>query len=251
MDFKNAKSVDVASCKSLVDDRSGMEGLRYVPDYYYPNWIKVDGKWFFKKDSLDYFQLAAELVGSYLAKFFKLPTVDYQICFDGNNYSLMSLNHMHDGLQYVNGIDLANLGFSLEQFLKFILEKYDVDLQYDLFKVCILDYLMSQSDRHFSNLLFIKDDGKLYLDMVFDYACSFNCLKDILKTDFYTCDSNAIISFVKQNSNMMNYINDMLEVNICSILNDVESQFGIVVDSDIKDQVSYYFEKKKEFLRRR
>lgn len=159
-----------------------------------------------------------------------------------------------------------NIDNKLKNILK--LKKYCNKEDYEnlinnIFKMTCLDYLMGQADRVASNFLFEKDDTKLTLAPLFDYAEAYESTKEGYPYDRYRKQlpfsvGNAFMSlafwepkfnsFLIKYPNFTNYLEIVSEIDIIEILEEIEKEYYLNIPDYYKDYFDIRTKEKQSVL---
>lgn len=146
---------------------------------------KIDNEFYFYKELFEFYCMINELIGVYLANFFSLPTIKYQIGEKNNEYSLLSKNFKEKNKDYyfINNINIVGLQTHIDTLDNIYLLK-QLCINEDnsnnfidrLLKLFSLDIYSNQADRVSSNLMFEQDKKtrEFNLSTIYDYEYSFS-----------------------------------------------------------------------------
>lgn len=234
-------------------------------------WHEVVSKYHRFKFSDKLVRILNELIGPKLALKFDLRTVNNipAIMDYGENiklYGILPENFKDINREYLTMHELGfkskqNIDNKLKNILK--LKKYCNKEDYEnlinnIFKMTCLDYLMGQADRVASNFLFEKDDSKLTLTPLFDYAEAYESTKEGCPYDRYRKQlpfsvGNAFMSlafwepkfnsFLRKYPNFTNYLEIVSEIDIIEILEEIEKEYYLNIPDYYKD---YFYIRTKE-----
>lgn len=211
----------------------------------WPNWVKLDNIWYYYKERVDEYYILNELIGTYLADYFSINTVNYKIAKNNDNYGLLSKNFRECKTKYYTSYDWdlfnnnnsTNILYTLRSFC--LDEQNYHNLLNDIFKMMAIDSYMGQMDRNANNFFFSVKDGNTRLAPLFDYERSFN---------FNFEDSwqylNYILTLKYPSSDLYGLFNDFPEFYSCfssilnidmeNILNSIENDYDLKIDDGYK-----------------
>ncbi|MFA5603394.1 MAG: hypothetical protein WDA12_00880 [Bacilli bacterium] len=228
-------------------------------------WHYINGKYYRFKFFDRIYPILNELIGPKLAKFMDLKTAcNTPAILDCDEhfkmYGVLSENFKDPAKEYV---DMFDIGFrhkkkpnykNIDLLKRFCLEEDYYPLINDLFKMTCIDYLMEQVDRVASNFLFEKDGNKLSFAPLFDYAESFDYAKygcTFNKRENHDLSFSVANSFIapiftekkfekilKKHPSFGAYLKRICEIDIISIINEIEAEHNIKISDEHKDH--YY-----------
>ena len=90
MILNEAKNIiDITGSSSIFNAKDFPSGYSDSSTYN-KNWYKYQNHWYYFKDLITEDEVTSELLGSYVAKYLGLPTVNYQIARLNGSYGLIS-----------------------------------------------------------------------------------------------------------------------------------------------------------------
>ena len=187
--------------------------------------------YFFKEESSlkQYFSLFNELLGSYLAKRIKLPTVEYKVAVRGGILGIASKDFRSDKrYQFLKlGKDIKYTMFMLDEVLKkCISDSNRKEFMTEYYKLLALDFAMGQQDRAGVNVQIAreKSTGKISLAPVYDYeACfpyGFDKINNPLK------DVDEVIPFIKETPEFKEIVFDTFDNDFGEIITDIFDDYS-------------------------
>ena len=249
----------------------------------YPNWYNIDGTLYYFKEISDMEKLINELLGPYLAQFYGLSSIQYELGYLNNKTKetgLLSKNFYLKDRRYKNlseigpvnvyGIVNNNCINDVLKICKTKAEKKHLMLQ--ILKMVALDFYSHQTDRTAPNINF-QVLPTISLAPLFDYSETFDIENKLEGANQYSYIRNRYYfdnkEYIYENNlfkmifpskemekmfdeypEFYEDINDILRIDIEKYLDLIEMKYDIIIPKKLRDYYLKYDERKKEFVRK-
>ncbi len=219
--------------------------------------------WYKKAENMYYFkilehdeQIVSELLGSYLAKYFRLPTITYQIAQKGNDYGLLSADLRKNQQLFNNYHIWDNYYTNLKEFLINIDKEFSNKLLLQqFFSVALLNIIMNEDDFNIQSFLFTGHDKQdLSLIGVLDFAAGSITMADKkyyfpLANDLFIIDVTELSAIINRFPSLEDLLTKFLNVNISYFLNLIENDYEISIPKFIKNNCLDYEHNIKKYVK--
>ena len=251
--------------KLKYEEASLITGIDKGTIFCYNNWFLINEKAYYYKYLSGINQLLNELIGSYLAKFFNLPTVSYSLASYNCDIGIISENFRKPNCTY----------FDCQEFI--IYDTNELSLMYlkkichnnqnyqsiveDILKVMVFDFYRNETDRNIQNLYFEKKENSTFLAPLFDYEQSFTINRNqmfnsILDFDlpkeknYISIYTYEIYKYFKKYPQFYENFKKILEIDLEKIINQIITDYSLNIKEDIITKYLELDEKKKQYVKR-
>ena len=268
-----------------ITDQSFLErsiGIKKPYQEKYQNWYNIDNElYYFKKISSEQ-QLINELLGPYLANFFGLEAINYQLSIHHTNKNknpgLISKSIFNPDNSYKNLSELVDYniyGEPKEECLEDVIDlcKNDYDkycLMLEALKLATLGFYSHQTDHCYINLDF-QIEPTIALAPIYDFEESFD-INSENKPPKYFLQSNInwfeeqryiyksqLITIIFSRENLKDFFEkypefyqrviSILDLDLIDILKTIEKQYDLTISASLKEHYLTFDEKQKQFTR--
>ena len=208
---------------------------------YTINWYKGNGNWYYFKHLNLEEKIVSELLGSYIAKYFNLPTVNYKVGKLKDHYGLLSQELCKNDCLFLDKFLWDKYDYNLVNFLDQIQRNFqNKNLVREFFDTALVNYFMGQPDFNKGSLVFTgHDESDITLKGVLDFekariTCVGAKFLESFHTSFYWFDENNLMAILSFFPELQQEVNKLLNLDVTFLLNKIENDYGIVINERIK-----------------
>lgn len=227
------------------------------------DYVKIDGEYYHTK-MVTTREMLNELIGTYYTNFIGGDASQYKIGIcDGKMYALSKI-FFKEGFGYTYPADYFSPSLSFSTTKRDIIEHKRFFLETDnlkrlnsaaavksILQMSAVDIKMNQADRHSYNIILRLDNGKLYIEKIFDFGWSYEIYQDLDSQVFY---KNPFILVKKDYISLSKLANRYPEFGKCAatlaylpvgeVLHEIEIANNVQIS---KEDYRYYREKDEEY----
>lgn len=243
MILNEAKNIiDITGSSSIFNAKDFPSGYSDSSTYN-KNWYKYQNHWYYFKDLITEDEVTSELLGSYVAKYLDLPTINYQIAKLNDSYGLIS-EDLEVGKNIFKDFYFWRRRYTnFYEFLININQDFGDLLTLQFFKIALLNIYLDQKDFNTGSLLFKKEDNNLKLLGVLDFEKAMITRQSKLKLYSKLYTSNRFFSnqlkdipyILKDFPKFRKEIKKILNLDVLVFLNKIEQDYGIKMTSYLKN----------------
>ncbi len=236
-----AKNIIDFSSSSKITLNNNHPNVNYG-DKFYQNWFKYEDNWYYFKKTKYERYIVNELVGSAIAQYFSLPTVNYQIGYRNGDYGLLSKNLSQEKL-FVQEDLWQKYYCELSEFLVNINKNFaNKNLIKQFWQIALLNILMDQADFNYGSLLFKgTDENNIELVGILDFTMaefSDNYYQSYCfdsNNDYFMIDVNKLSKVLKNFPSLEEDLIKFYNINLEQIFRKIENYYGIIISNAIKN----------------